>query len=310
MKKFFLARAPTVMESSLSEKPFRMEKEKMRFFIKNNLRYGLTVLTFAGVFSAEPGPLARAGTSSGAGGDGSPASDYCAKLGRSVPIVGGVPSGGGAAICEFNDGALIEEWTLYRAKRGSGLPLAITAFMKGAWHGESGPKPTWADQNCVRLGGRKLNATYYLRPSESVDLCQFPDNSTIEAWTLFAGASQYSESGRILTHLPDIDHPPQKRTPIQFEHLSCIASASTYDPSPPVKPLTLERVPMAAISGQRTQSAKIGNYYFLAAPFWNPGQPEGMLFVFQKDQDPALGLSPRSKFVESTNLLVRGAKSF
>jgi len=132
-----------------------------------------------------------------------PATRVCIALGgiaRSVDldIWGGAPIG----LCRLHDDALVADWTLFGGAFGAGNQ-AVEAFLAGQWTPTSEPIETWADQACVDAGGQIVEYVEHLRPDSIVRLCEFPDLSFIEAWTLFAGPDLYPELGRVL-HWPGI----------------------------------------------------------------------------------------------------------
>jgi len=128
----------------------------------------------------------------------SPAARQCEKLGgipRSADrnLWGGPQTG----LCRLTDDSVIADWTLLRAIEGA-RSQAVEAFEAGEWRPLAGPVEGWAEQGCTTAGGQVAEYAEHLRPSTIVRLCEFPDGSAIEIWTMFAGADFYSELARVL----------------------------------------------------------------------------------------------------------------
>ncbi|MDQ3232639.1 MAG: hypothetical protein M3Q07_12540 [Pseudobdellovibrionaceae bacterium] len=68
---------------------------------------------------------------------------------------------------------------------------AAKKFLQGSWHTGTGDAARWADENCQRLGEQPAVYHEYLRPTTSLILCRFADNSAIETWTLLSGPDYY-----------------------------------------------------------------------------------------------------------------------
>ena len=109
-----------------------------------------------------------------------PAAQFCAAVGGQERII--VSSAGEAALCDLDAGS-IEAWTLYRY--ASGAPsMAIQSYLKHPAPGDTNASDT-AAAYCAQLAGVSLRPVN--RRGETVALCQFADNSTIEQATLLAG---------------------------------------------------------------------------------------------------------------------------
>jgi putative hemolysin len=158
-----------------------------------------------------------------------PAAEFCVELGgiwRAADF-GGF---GGAQIglCRLQDDGVIDEWTLFRAAHGT-RSQAVLAFLAGDWSPLPGPIESWAEQACEAAGGSIVEYFEHLRPSSVVALCEFPDRSVIESWTVYSGPDFYPELAKVLAPagLSDDDfiHCPWPRT--------CMAPCQT-DPPPQV----------------------------------------------------------------------------
>lgn len=129
-------------------------------------------------------------------GTGNPASYACvAAKGEDVSITD--QNGGQFDLCRIG-GGLISDWTLFQATRQGTKTEAVTDFENGQVTPKSGPQDTWAAQNCRQLGGQISEVTETLRPTTKYQLCRLPDQSVIEAWTLFSGPGTYQELGKVL----------------------------------------------------------------------------------------------------------------
>jgi putative hemolysin len=183
---------------------------------------------FVGIFLLAA-PVASAVKEAAEFGMPNPASQFCGELGgiwRAADL-GGF---GGAQIglCRLPDDGIIDEWTLFRAARGTGSQ-AVLAFFAGQWREMPGPIEGWAEQGCETAGGWIVEYFEHLRPDSLVRLCEFPDRSTIESWTGFSGPDMYPELAKALAPaaLSDADffHCPWPRT--------CMAPCQ-IDPPPQV----------------------------------------------------------------------------
>ena len=127
-----------------------------------------------------------------------PAAQRCKKLGGISRAVDAMHWGGAqAGLCRLHDDSLITEWTLFRAAFGD-MNEAVSAFLEGQWVPMAGPIESWGQQACVAAGGQVADYTEHLRPDSVVHLCEFPDASSIETWTLFSGPEFYPGLARAL----------------------------------------------------------------------------------------------------------------
>jgi hypothetical protein len=86
---------------------------------------------------------------------------------------------------------------------------------------------SWADEACETAGGEPVEYTEHLRPGSVIELCEFPDGSVVESWTMFGGPSFYQKLARSLDtiDLAAFRHCPWPRT--------CMAPCQ-MDPPPEV----------------------------------------------------------------------------
>ena len=127
-----------------------------------------------------------------------PASQRCENLGGISRTVDAVHWGGAqVGLCRLHDDSLITEWTLFRASLGD-MNQAVSSFLEGQWVPMSGPIETWGQQACESAGGQISEYAEHLRPDSVVHLCEFPDTSSIETWTMFSGPGFYPDLGRAL----------------------------------------------------------------------------------------------------------------
>jgi hypothetical protein len=106
---------------------------------------------------------------------------------------GGMPIG----LCRLHDDSVIADWSLFDALYGGGSQAA-DGFLAGVWTPGSGPIETWADEACAGAGGTVVEYVEHLRPSHVHRLCEFPDGTLVETWTLFGGPGFYPELSRVL----------------------------------------------------------------------------------------------------------------
>jgi putative hemolysin len=127
-----------------------------------------------------------------------PASQFCTELGG-ISRAADFEAHGGAQIglCRMPDDGLIDEWTLFRAARGT-RSQAVLAFLDGRWRPGEGPIESWAEQTCEAIGGQIVEYAEHLRPDSIIRLCEFPDRSAIEIWTGFSGPVFYPELAKAL----------------------------------------------------------------------------------------------------------------
>lgn len=119
-----------------------------------------------------------------------PAAVHCKALGGQLTSLR--TSAGEASFCRFG-GALVSDWTMYRATKLKQPNQATKAFLL---HDGIMPSPVNganpAAIYCANVGGY---AVPYQQPDHGeVGICQFPDNSQIEEWTLFRGPNDASNS--------------------------------------------------------------------------------------------------------------------
>jgi hypothetical protein len=126
----------------------------------------------------------------------------------------------------MQDDGVIDEWTLFRAVNGD-RGQAVDAFLAGNWMPMAGAIETWAEQACEAAGGWVAEYAEHLRPSSMIRMCEFPDASMIESWTMFAGPGLYPKLAGVLgpADLPLFLHCPWPRT--------CMAPCQV-DPPPEV----------------------------------------------------------------------------
>lgn len=119
-----------------------------------------------------------------------PAAGLCIEVGGK--LLGVQVAAGEASLCRIGDRALIDTWTLFR-ELSSHDTLAVAALRANQGPRLAMPHP--ALLYCSEAGGR----IEFGRSSENADvaLCRFSDNSVIEAWTLWGGASA-PENARLL----------------------------------------------------------------------------------------------------------------
>ena len=139
---------------------------------------------------------AWAGGSSSAGVP-NPAALFCGKQGGQLAGIDEKAFGGAqSGLCRLADGAIVEEWTLFRAANSPSQ--AGQAFLNASWHGATGPIEGWAAENCRQLGAQVEVWVEHLRPSAKVEFCAFADGSRLEIWTLFAGPAYYPALAKFL----------------------------------------------------------------------------------------------------------------
>jgi putative hemolysin len=127
-----------------------------------------------------------------------PASQRCERMGGISRAVDAVRWGGAqVGLCRLHDDSLVAAWTLFRAAFGD-MNQAVSAFLEGRWIPMPGPVETWGTQACEAAGGQVAEYVVHLRPDSVVHLCEFPDLSSIETWTLFSGPEFYPELARAL----------------------------------------------------------------------------------------------------------------
>jgi putative hemolysin len=156
-----------------------------------------------------------------------PASTLCIDLGGISAFADRELWGGSQiGLCRMRDDGVIDEWTLFGAVRGDGSQ-AVDAFLAGEWTPLAGPVETWAEQACGTAGGSVSEYAEHLRPSSRIRLCEFPDGSLIESWTMFGGPDLYPGLARVLgpANLPVFFPCPWPRT--------CMAPCQV-DPPPQV----------------------------------------------------------------------------
>jgi putative hemolysin len=127
-----------------------------------------------------------------------PASELCISLdGISRAVDLGLWGGAQTGLCRLPDDGVINEWTLFHVVNGD-LNQAAAAFLAGQWEPMDGPIETWAEQACTAAAGQVVEYVEHLRPDSVVRLCEFPDGSSVEVWTLFSGPGFYPELASLL----------------------------------------------------------------------------------------------------------------
>lgn len=131
-----------------------------------------------------------------------PASQLCVELGGTLKSY--VQSDGGAvSLCAFNDdvylNGLIEEWTLYRYKKGDAeQSMAVKAYFDHVPYvaPAEGPVGHPALRYCEQLGGTRDIITE--ASGDESGVCRFEDGSQIEEWTLFRGPEVHKSLTEVL----------------------------------------------------------------------------------------------------------------
>jgi len=145
-------------------------------------------------------------TVSDTGADGSgptfglpnPAASHCMGSGGIARVVDrDVWGGSQLGLCRLKDDGVIDDWTLLRASRGE-TSQAVEAFALGHWVPMPEPIESWAALTCASAGGVVVDTVEHLRPSSTIQLCEFLDGSSIEIWTLFGGPGLYPGLARRL----------------------------------------------------------------------------------------------------------------
>lgn len=129
--------------------------------------------------------LALAAAGSPGPGVPNPADVLCEKVGGRLEILSS--DAGESGYCVFGERATIGSWTLFRELK-SGRTQAVEAFFRGPVPGGAHPHgiglPNPASVNCLKAGGK---LTIAKSPEGEIGICEFPDRSEIEEWTLFRG---------------------------------------------------------------------------------------------------------------------------
>ena len=126
---------------------------------------------------------------------GNPASNYCLKKEGYLERYSGQK--GEIGICWIGQGG-IEEWTFYQYSHGSREKLkAIELLLKNSR--ENGPvHQESARKQCEDLGGKIEILASQERPDLNLTLCRFSDQSALESWTLYYGASHFAPLKKLL----------------------------------------------------------------------------------------------------------------
>jgi putative hemolysin len=111
-----------------------------------------------------------------------PASAFCASSKGKLELVS-IEGKGQVGVCTFGK-AVIEEWTLFKAKKSDEMPQAVGAFFGTDIDVSSTASITAADY-CVEKGGKPRIAKK-IPSGEEVRLCEFLD-SVIGEQTLYLG---------------------------------------------------------------------------------------------------------------------------
>jgi putative hemolysin len=146
-------------------------------------------------------------------GPANPAAVFCVEVGGNLAGVNDT-EGNQYSLCDIDDGK-IGDWTLFLSLwRESGSweqQQAVAAFLlHPPLSGDNGgtdpngpigaigmPNPSW--QYCSQLGGTNTPA---FADGEEINMCQFPDGSSIEAWTLLAGPEVHTRLAQVLSTTP------------------------------------------------------------------------------------------------------------
>jgi putative hemolysin len=130
-----------------------------------------------------------------------PASVLCAELGGTLESF--VREDGGAiSLCAFNDelylNGLIEEWTLFRHKQEGAAPSqAVKAYFDHVpYKAPGGLVGHPALQYCLQVGG--IRTIIVASTGDQSGVCEFPDGSQIEEWTLFRGPEIHQSLTKVL----------------------------------------------------------------------------------------------------------------
>jgi putative hemolysin len=125
-----------------------------------------------------------------------PAATHCLELDGISSIANREHWGGPLlGLCRLRDDGVVVDWTLFHAARGT-VSQAVEAFASSRWVPSAGPIEGWADEACADAGGLAVDYVEHLRPGGAVRLCEFPDGSAMEVWTLFGGPGFYPKLAR------------------------------------------------------------------------------------------------------------------
>ncbi len=141
-------------------------------------------------------------SSEGGVGLPNPASQLCVELGGTLkPYV--LEDGGALSLCAFQDdvylNGLIEEWTLFRYKKGDAAQsLAVKAYFEHVAYEapDQGPVGHPALRYCEQVGGTRL--IIIESNGDESGVCKFGDGSLIEEWTLFRGPEVHQNLTQVL----------------------------------------------------------------------------------------------------------------
>jgi len=144
-------------------------------------------------------PLSMAGV-----GLPNPASQFCVESGGTLkPYV--QEDGGAVSLCAFQDdvylNGLIEEWTLFRYKKGDGAQsMAVKAYFDHVAYQApaQGPVGHPALRYCEQVGGTRLIITE--ASGDESGVCRFEDGSQLEEWTLFRGPEVHKSLTKVLVN--------------------------------------------------------------------------------------------------------------
>lgn len=118
-----------------------------------------------------------------------PSTTYCVSLGgRNVIVLDANEDESG--LCRLNDDSVIEQWTLY-----SRTNMATQAFLNAKPDFSNitheSQSEAWETTSCISKGGNIVLYPEPYRRTLKWAMCQFKDNSTIEARTLAYGPDYY-----------------------------------------------------------------------------------------------------------------------
>jgi putative hemolysin len=136
-------------------------------------------------------------------GTGNPADENCARLGGSIVNLK-ERDGGESPFCVFGKKGTIEVWTLFKEKPNK-HSQAVEAYLEGrrgnVEHAPDSGMPNPASENCGDLGAKLKIMTD--EKGNEWGICEFPDRSEIEEWTLYYGAdSKFSaDLAKVLNNL-------------------------------------------------------------------------------------------------------------
>jgi putative hemolysin len=147
------------------------------------------------------GTSAMAGSTSSVG-PANPAAVLCLELkGELESFTDAV--GNQYGICAF-DNARISDWTLFLARNGHNQQavnafLAHPALINSSNGNGSIGMPNPSSQYCLQVGGENVSA---FSSEGEWGMCEFPDGSAIDGWTLFRGPTVHNRLANVLWTTP------------------------------------------------------------------------------------------------------------